>query len=93
MWSMFKTFLSVAALAMASTAFAQPTTGQSNAPLPEAAPAAGDEASQVRCRSVYQTNSRIPERICRTRAEWDRIEQESREAMERTRRGAGASGD
>lgn len=51
------------------------------------------DAERVRCRNVFTVNSRIPERICRTNAEWERIERESREAMDRNRRGAGASGD
>ena len=55
------------------------------------APAADD--TRVRCRSVNLTNSRIPERICRTRAQWDEIERQSREAIARNRRGAGASGN
>ena len=91
---MIKFVMSAAVVLTTSSAFAQSSAGQPSAPASASTVAAPDpEASRVRCRSVNLTNSRIPERICRTRAEWDEIERQSREAIERNRRGAGASGN
>lgn len=85
-------------LAAACALVALPAAAQAADPAPVATPApaaspAPQAAERVRCRTVRTTNSRIPERICRTEAQWAEIEQQSREALERNRRGAGASGD
>ena len=85
--------LAIASLALITAASAQAQssdTGRREAQPPVAEDAAG---SEVKCRSIFQVNSRIPERICRTKAEWDQIARDSREALERNQRGRGASGD
>jgi hypothetical protein len=81
----------------AIAALATPALGQTTPPATpqqQAEQTAQDvEAERVRCRNVFVVNSRIPERICRTNAEWARIQRETREALDRNQRGAGASGD
>ena len=51
---------------------------------PEQVAATNDGAkdpSKRRCRTIRVTGSRVSERVCRTNAEWDRIERQSREAI------------
>ena len=95
---MIRHFLITAAVVSSSPALAQPSTSGSSSGQQQSAPietTAASEPEDTRsvCRSIYQTNSRIPERVCRTRAQWDEIQRQSREALERNRRGSGASGD
>ncbi|WP_375289809.1 hypothetical protein [Qipengyuania sp.] len=40
----------------------------------------------VKCKSVKQLGSRIPERVCRTVGEWMQIEKENAEVVEEQRR-------
>jgi len=89
---MIRPFVIAAAIATSCPVFAQLST---NGPSAEQQQPAASEPEDTRsiCRSIYQTNSRIPERVCRTRAQWDEIQRQSREALERNRRGSGASGD
>ncbi len=51
------------------------------------------DSEEMVCRAVPVVNSRIPQRICRTKADWARLQEESREALSRNRRTVGASGD
>lgn len=52
---------------------------------------AGDAAAEGKardpsrrvCRSLLPTGSRLPQRTCRTQAEWDRIEEQAREDYRR----------
>lgn len=43
------------------------------------------------CRSLLPTGSRLPQRTCRTQAEWDRIEEQARDDYERVQ-GTGTRG-
>lgn len=50
-----------------------------------ASPAAKQkDPNQQVCRSEYPLGSRIPERICKTRAEWDEIAAQTREELRRS---------
>lgn len=87
-------FITLTAMAFAAPALAQTEPAAPPATAPQAQQATPNpDADRVRCRNVFTVNSRIPERICRTNAEWERIQQETREALSRNQRGAGASGD
>lgn len=77
---------------MATPLLAQDAAAERAIPA-EQTSAASAEDQKVKCRSVFVVGSRIPERICRTRAEWAQIERETREAMDQQRRTVGASGD
>jgi len=44
---------------------------------------------KVKCRYVHEVSSRIPSRVCRTKAEWERIAEEQREVNENNRRNGG----
>jgi hypothetical protein len=83
----------VAALSSPTLAQTTPPASPQQQAEQAAQPAQDAEAERVRCRNVFTVNSRIPERICRTNAEWERIQRETREALDRNQRGAGASGD
>ena len=47
----------------------------------------------IKCRSVKQLGTRIPDRVCRSLAEWAQIDKENREQAETNMRTKGASGD
>jgi hypothetical protein len=47
------------------------------------------DGEKIKCRYIKELGSRIPNRICRTRAEWSRIETEQREAAVSNMRGGG----
>jgi hypothetical protein len=47
----------------------------------------------VRCRYEHLVNTRIPQRICRTEAQWARIEQENQEARDNNSRNRGSRGE
>ncbi|MDN3645511.1 hypothetical protein QWY75_04715 [Pontixanthobacter aestiaquae] len=48
-----------------------------------------EDMNKVKCRYIYQLNSRVPDRICRTKARWAEIEKEQQEAIENGRRNGG----
>lgn len=47
----------------------------------------------IKCRSVKQLGTRIPDRVCRSLSEWAQIDKENREQAETNMRTKGASGD
>ncbi len=61
------------------------------AAAPKAEASARDPDS-VRCRAIKELESRIPKRICKTNAEWERQEAEAREAMATRNRNSQCSG-
>jgi hypothetical protein len=52
------------------------------------------EEDKIQCRPVYQIYSRIPDRICRRKSDWARIEKENQEDFlnSRNSRASGRSG-
>lgn len=62
----------------------------------EPAPASrrpADEANAMQCRRTMEVGSRIPKKVCRTKAEWAEIARESAELMRGSRNRASACGD
>lgn len=51
------------------------------------------DMDRVQCRAVKQLGSRIPNRVCRTAAEWVKIEKENAEIVEEQRRHRSSAGD
>ncbi|MEW4448082.1 hypothetical protein [Qipengyuania sp. JC766] len=47
------------------------------------------DKQKIRCRTERLVNSRIPQKICRTEAEWEEIERQNREQHENSRRSGG----
>lgn len=52
------------------------------------ASAEAEDSEKLICRREQPTGSRITERVCMTAADWDRIEQQSQEMLDRTTRKA-----
>ena len=51
-----------------------------------------DDAQVTTCRSVKEVGSRIPLRVCRTKAEWVEIDRVNQDALQERRRNAGQIG-
>jgi len=66
---------------------ASANTGAGSATASGAAPSLDPQS--VKCRRIREVDSRIPTRICRTVAEWDRIDAENQKAMTEQKRGGG----
>jgi hypothetical protein len=56
--------------------------------------AAKPAAEKMRCQLIYQARSRIPDRLCLTQSEWDKIAKENNDdlASSRNARSSGRSG-
>jgi|GEM_PF-4305629 len=71
----------------------------SGAPASGAAEAATDPAPEikdgdkVKCKYIQELHSRIPSKVCRTRAEWARIDEENREAARNNMRNSGRNAE
>ena len=67
-------------------------TAQAAAPAPAAT--AKPAAQKMRCQLVYQARSRIPDKLCLTQAEWDKIADANRDDWEgsRNQRSSGLAG-
>ena len=52
-----------------------------------------DPSQELVCRSVIPTGTRFRQRVCATQAEWDRIQQEGRDAGEKSQRKAVQTGN
>jgi hypothetical protein len=48
---------------------------------------------KMQCKNIRELNSRIPVRICRTRAEWAQLQKESQEAMRKAQSGGYRCGE
>jgi hypothetical protein len=48
------------------------------------------DAEKIRCQPEYLVHTRIPTQICRTKAEWHRIEQDQQADLESSRNAVGA---
>ena len=59
----------------AALAASQPSDAAPAAPAPAAAQKARDDPDRVVCRTEPMQGSRITARVCRRKADWDRIEQ------------------
>lgn len=90
-----KAMLTFAVLLLSSVAFSEP-------PVAEIRPATADAGlaksagavippnpQSIKCRSIQEVGSRIPSRICRTLAEWTRIDEENQTALTDQKRGGG----
>ena len=64
------------------------------AALQSAPPAAKPAAEKLKCQLVYQARSRIPDKLCMTQAEWDKMAEENGDdlASSRNARSGGRSG-
>lgn len=88
--------LTVAFLLLATSAGVEPPASSGKPAAPTVATAVADEVqpapidpATVKCRSIREVNSRIPTRICRTIAEWDRIDADNQKSMTAQKRGGG----
>jgi len=69
-------------LLLAALAVLLQTHDPRSIPTKPLATAAGEK---VTCKLVWQVQSRVPDRVCRTVAEWERYEKEARESLESSR--------
>ena len=75
------------------------TKPQAEGTEPEQVAATNDLAKDPKkrsCRTIRVTGSRVSDRVCRTNAEWDNIERQSREAVgtiQQDQTVSGAGGD
>ena len=57
------------------------------AAVQSAPPAAKPAAEKLKCQNVYQARSRIPDRLCLTQAEWDKMAEANRDDLASSRNG------
>jgi hypothetical protein len=80
-----------AVLAIAAIATGCSTTASDSRSSDDAsylASAEAEDSEKLICRREQPTGSRISERICLTAADWDKIERQSQEMLDRTTRKA-----
>ena len=81
--------LVVAGTLIASAAVA--ATAQTTAAAPESG---GSHQERMVCKSIQEIGSRLNRRrVCRTRGEWDEIEQQTRQVVERVQMNKTTSGN
>lgn len=91
--------LSLASLALVTQASPAPATdgpaeaasetGKVEMRIVDRVPPGADKEAVIVCRSVGEAGSKIPRRLCRTKAEWEEIAAANQAALKESRRNGG----